>query len=75
MPAVKVTITRYVSDEPQPGIVECELRDVHGRCWCILEKTAVVGLNDLDANTVYPQPGLIAGEIVERFQHMTWWLL
>jgi hypothetical protein len=64
--AVKVTITRYVGDDPQPGIVECELLDIHGRRWHFIEKTAVVSANALDANTVYPQPGVIAGEIVKR---------
>jgi hypothetical protein len=24
---VRVTIVRYISDEPQPGIVECKLED------------------------------------------------
>ena len=66
MLAVKVTITRYVGDDPQPGIVECELHDVHGRRWRFLEKTAIVSANDLGAATVYPVPGLIAGEVVER---------
>jgi hypothetical protein len=64
MLAVKVKITRYVSDDPQPGIVECELFDVHGRCWHFIEKTAVVSADDLDAKSVYPQPGVIAAEVV-----------
>jgi hypothetical protein len=66
MMAVKVTITRYVSDDPQPGIVECELLDVHGRRWHFIEKTAVVSANNLDGKSVYPQPGVIAGEVVRR---------
>jgi hypothetical protein len=66
MLAVKVTITRYVSDDPQPGVVECELLDVHGRRWRFLEKTAVVSTNGLDANAPYPQPGVIAAEAIRR---------
>jgi len=31
MLGVKVTILRYISDDPQPGVVECELEDAHGR--------------------------------------------
>jgi hypothetical protein len=66
MLAVKVTISRYVSDDPQPGIVECELLDVHGRRWHFIEKAAVVSVNELDARSAYPQPGVIAAEVVRR---------
>jgi hypothetical protein len=62
----EVTITRYLGDDPQPGIVECELLDVHGRRWRFIEKTAIVSTNALDAKTIYPQPGVIAGEVVNR---------
>jgi hypothetical protein len=63
---IKVTITRYLSDEPQPGIVECQLLDAHGRLWLFVEKSAIVSANSLHARTAYPQPGAIAGEVVER---------
>jgi len=66
MQAVKVTITRHVNDDPQPGIVECELLDAHGRKWHFIEKTAVVTARYLDAQSAYPQPGVIAGEVVRR---------
>jgi hypothetical protein len=62
----KVTIVRYISDEPQPGIVECRLEDAHERLWSFLEKTAIVSAEHLDAQTIYPQEGVIAGEIVRR---------
>jgi hypothetical protein len=63
---IKGTITRYLSDEPQPGIVECQLVDAHGRLWSFVEKSAIVSAGSLHARTVYPQPGVIAGEVVER---------
>jgi hypothetical protein len=63
-----MTITRYVSDEPQPGIVECEMVDAHGRRWLFLEKTAVISSFHLDACTCYPRPAIIAVEVVGRFQ-------
>jgi hypothetical protein len=63
---IKVTIIRYLSDEPFPGIVECQLVDAHGRRWSFVEKSAVVSTDSLDARTVYPQTGMIAGEVVER---------
>jgi hypothetical protein len=71
MLALKVTITRYVNDEPQPGIVECELHDVHGHRWCFIEKTAIVSATNLDANSAYPQPGVIAAQVVNRSRDAT----
>ncbi len=66
MPGIKVTIVRYIRDDPQPGIVECQLEDAHGRRWSFVEKTAIVSAEHLDAETTYPQRGVIAGEIVRR---------
>jgi hypothetical protein len=63
---IKVTITRYLSDEPLPGIVECQLVDAHGRLSLFVEKSAIVSADSLDARVAYPQPGIIAGEVVER---------
>jgi hypothetical protein len=66
MLGIIVTIVRYISDEPQPGIVECQLEDAHGRRWSFVEKTAIVSTEHLDADTTYPQRGVVAGEIVQR---------
>jgi hypothetical protein len=64
MSGLRVSITRYVSDEPQPGMVECELVDANGRRWIFVEKTAIVSSANLDADTSYPRRGRIACEIV-----------
>ena len=66
MLGIIVTIVRYIGDEPQPGIVECELEDAHGRRWSFVEKTALVSAEPLDANTSYPRKGVIAAEVVQR---------
>ncbi len=66
MLGVKVTIARYISDDPQPGIVELQLEDAHGRRWSFVEKTAIVSKEFLDAQTTYPQQGVIACEIIQR---------
>jgi hypothetical protein len=66
MLGIKVTILRYVSDEPQPGIVECQLEDAYGRHWSFLEKTAIVSAERLDAQSTYPHPGFVAGEGIGR---------
>ena len=66
MLGIKVSIVRYISDEPQPGIVECHLDDVYGRRWSFVEKTPIVSKEPLDAHSTYPQQGVIAGEILRR---------
>ena len=63
---VSVSITRYISDDPQPGIVACEFSDIHGPRWEFIEKTAIVAFHDLSAGMTYPQPGVIGCEIVSR---------
>jgi hypothetical protein len=65
MIGVRVSITRYVGDEPQPGIVEFEFLDAYGRRWVFVDKTAISS-DYLDARTSYPQPGVIACEIAGR---------
>jgi hypothetical protein len=66
MLGVKVTIVRYISDDPQPGIIELQLEDAHGRRWSFVEKTAIVSKKFLDDETSYPQQGVIACEVVQR---------
>lgn len=67
MIGMKVSIVRYISDDPQPGIVECQFEDAYGRRWSFVEKTLVVSAELLDAHSVYPQPGVAACNIVQRF--------
>jgi hypothetical protein len=62
----RVSITRYIADEPLPGVVESEFQDAHGRRWRFVEKTAHVSAEILDRKTAYPRPGAIACEIVGR---------
>ena len=64
MLGVEVTITRWVSDEPQPGIVECELLDANGHRWLFREKAAIVSAEPLSARSTYPCSGSIACRIV-----------
>ncbi len=64
MVGLKITILRYISDDPQPGVVECQLEDAHGRLWRIVDKTAVVSAEYLDVHSTYPQQGIITAEVV-----------
>jgi hypothetical protein len=59
-----VTIVRHVDDH-QPGWVTCTLLDAHAREWSFIEKVPVVTLEDLDAHSQYPRPGVIRCWIVE----------
>jgi hypothetical protein len=62
-----VTILRYLSDDPQPGIVECELIDADGRRHTFIDKTAIFSTHNLDSKSAYPQNGIVACEIVTRW--------
>jgi len=64
MKAITVSIVRWVDDEPQPGIVECNLVDRFGKRWTFIEKSAVVSTATLDANSSYPQAAMIGCRIV-----------
>lgn len=58
----EVTVLRYISNDPPPGIVEFQLEDANGHRWLFLDKTAIV--SGPRADTTYPQPGIVAGETV-----------
>jgi hypothetical protein len=60
---VKVEIIRYV-DHAQPGWVECVLRDAHGNSWSFIEKVPVVTDKLLEAESIYPQPGVLTCELI-----------
>jgi hypothetical protein len=64
---VKVSVTRFVSDDAQPGIIEAELWDVHNRCWRFIEKCSAVENLGLGPDTTYPQPGVILCTVVGRY--------
>lgn len=54
---IKVSITRWIDDDPQPGIIEFEFNDRFGRRWRFHEKQSLVSSEWLDANCVYPRSG------------------
>ncbi len=58
-------ITRWVSDEPQPGIIECQLVDASGRVWTFTEKDILTEDRD-DAVAAYPLPCEIPCEELGR---------
>jgi hypothetical protein len=48
-------MTRWVSDDPQPGIVEFKFVDAGGKDWTFIEKQAIVWSGQLDGKSQYPQ--------------------
>jgi hypothetical protein len=66
MVTVPVQIVRFVMKH-QPNIVECVLTDTAGRRWHFLDKSAVFTSTPLNATSSYPQPGVIACEIVREW--------
>jgi hypothetical protein len=66
MSAVRVSITRYLSDDPQPGWIECRLSDVWGREWIFEDKPPIFSECYLSVEDTYPRPGVIRCEIVGR---------
>jgi hypothetical protein len=63
---ISVQIVRF-TDASQPGWVECVLRDTSGREWLFADKIPIFTDATLDANSSYPQPGVIACEIVRQW--------
>ena len=68
---LRAEIVRWVSDD-FPGFVECRLTDASERAWSIVEKVPVVTTEHLQPDrylqpdSEFPQPVLIACEIVSR---------
>jgi len=65
MLGVKIEITRFV-DDYQPGVVEGLLVDAQGDRHVFIEKVPIVTSQYLDANSTYPQAGVIACQVVGR---------
>jgi hypothetical protein len=63
MPFIKAEISRYIDDEPQPGIVECIFVDALGQSHFFIEKTAVVSSQALLATSTYPIACELACEV------------
>jgi hypothetical protein len=60
---IKAEVSRYVDDEPQPGIVECVFVDAGGQSHFFIEKTAVVSSQNLQATSTYPIACELACEV------------
>ena len=66
MPSLRVQIVRFVDEEPQPGIVESQFRDAHGKIHSIIDKVPMFTSAALWSDSEYPQNGSIECSVLER---------
>jgi len=66
MANVRIQIVRFLFAD-QPGFVEGKLVDAFGTSHRFQDKVPVLAVEDLWHDAEYPQPGLLACEIVERW--------
>ena len=67
MPSIKVRIDKFISND-QPGFVECSFTDAWGKQHIVQEKVPVVTVKALDANSMYPQEGVIACQVIKEWK-------
>lgn len=67
MKAIKISITSFI-DNDQPGWVECKFHDAHGTEHIVHDKVPIVTTKYLNANSEYPQNGVIACEVVREWK-------
>lgn len=63
---VTISITKWMSDDPQPGIVEAELIDALGTRRRYVEKQSFFERLDFDAETTYPQSGVLLCRVLNH---------
>ena len=68
---IKIKIVKYLSDDPQPGIVSCILIDSDGKDWYFIEKTAIVNSDNIDSSWKYPIDGYIRGIVIDQIKTNT----
>ena len=64
---LSVQIVRFV-DDSFPGWVECQFTDAAGRVHTLIEKYPMVTAQMLDADSQYPQTGVVECEVLNRSQ-------
>lgn len=66
MSGLRCQITRWVADEPQPGLVEAHIVDSSGRVWIFVDKSPMFARQVIKASTSFPLTGSIPCKIVSR---------
>ncbi len=66
MPAVRAQAMRWLSGEPQPGLVEVMMTDASGRQWTFVDKWPIFSAQTLTDQTQYPVGVLIDCELTDE---------
>ncbi len=59
MKAIRIKITSFISDD-NPGFVECKFYDASNKEHIVQDKVPIVTDKYLDANSEYPQDGIVS---------------
>ena len=68
---LRVEITKFISKDPQPGIVASEFLDAEGCRHTLIDKTPLFSSEQLWTDSVYPQLGKVECKILERWNDGT----
>jgi hypothetical protein len=63
-----VQIVRFVSDEPQPGIVACAFVDAEGNSHTLIDKVPGFTVEHLDSRCTYPQAGAVRCKALAKWR-------
>ncbi len=63
---IRIKVTSFISDD-QPGFVECKFNDAWNKEHIVQDKVPIVTEKYLDANSEYPQDGVIACGIIKQW--------
>jgi hypothetical protein len=66
--AIKIKITSFMNEDYFPGAIECKFKDAWDVEHTVLEKYPLITDKVLDAESEYPQDGLIVGEVVKEWK-------
>jgi hypothetical protein len=63
-----IEIVRFVSWDPQPGIVACELKDAEGQTHTLVDKIPIFGTWNIDEHSSYPIPAFVHCRLLSRMR-------
>ena len=68
---MRCVVDRYLSDDPQPGIVLIRITDINGRDWFFIEKQAMVvsgSVEYLTWESEFPRPAQMRCTVLVRYR-------
>ena len=68
---LSVRITKYLGDDPQPGIVECEFGDADNRTHVIVDKVLIFVDRLLSEQDSYPIPATVCCRVLDAWTDAT----